>query len=176
MESLKKSSEKFILRDGLMEPYPSDETFISLDLFTAIEWNDTNRYLIEFMASRWFIEKDSEYSQLDFRKDILEYFTNYSYDQFKYIKVCTPFVTWYTRLVTLRDEYGYLYTWSSIRDSDYFQKNMLEIEPAIKKNIITVQEIEEKIWYLVHKYFQNSPIVINDFNEFIWILRNKYWE
>lgn len=175
VETLNENSERLVIRDWLMEPYPSDETFISLDMFSEIEWDKSNRYLIEFMASRNFIEKDSEYSQEDFRQDILQYFTNEDFNYLKYIKVCTPFVTWYTRLVTFRDEYWRLFVGSSIEDSDYYLKNYKEIAPALKKKLISIQEIEDNIGYLVHKYYKNSPIVIWDYNKFIENLKNEFW-
>lgn len=138
-----------------------DELFMNFEIYPE-------RHLIEFIDIELMVDDNCEYTDVDFMEDVANYFTNKEYNYLKYIRVCDSFIPWYSRLVMsrLKNEQFYVGT-ENLLESSHIKKSIKNINSSIEYWLITKQEVEEKIGYLVFKYHGNNQMVIDDFYEFM---------
>lgn len=167
IERIRNNTERIIVHDEIYW----DEEFISMDFHTdAITGDIRNKFLVEFLNMWMLIEAGSTYDIYDLRADFEQYFLNEQLTQFENIRVCNAYITWYNRLVTLRDMFNKSVVWETILKNHYFIKTLSDVQKSINRWYITKEDVRNNIGYLIDKYFANSPQVKEDFETFLWEL------
>lgn len=157
--------ENMVLTDEAL----SDKEFIS-DFYDG---EGGKKFPVEFLNISKLIEEGSEYDYYDFIDDLTLYYINNTIPAFDNLQVCNAYISWYNRLVVVRDILNNSENPEELADIDFFRETVEQVRQCIDSWDITKGDVQYNMSYLINKYFKNSPQVKEIYEIFLAELRDR---